>query len=76
MSYQTASGTATAGADYTGASGTLTFGPYLRSRTILVPIVGDKIHEGNETFFVNLSAPNNATIARGKGRGTIVDDDR
>ena len=30
---------------------------------------------GNETFFVNLSNPTNATIADGQGVGTIIDDD-
>jgi|GEM_PF-3417955 len=29
----------------------------------------------NETFFVNLSAPTNATIADGQGIGTILDDE-
>jgi hypothetical protein len=31
--------------------------------------------EKNETFFVNLSGPSNATIADGQGRGTITNDD-
>ena len=32
-------------------------------------------HELHETFFVNLSAPMNATISDGQGVATIVDDD-
>jgi hypothetical protein len=31
--------------------------------------------EPNETFFVNLSSPTNATISDGQGVGTIVNDD-
>src|SRR5205085_8676361 len=31
--------------------------------------------EPNETFFVNLSSPINATIADGQGVGTIMDDE-
>ena len=36
---------------------------------------GDRLAEPNETFFVNLSSPTNATIADGQGVGTIVDDE-
>ena len=38
-------------------------------------VVGDLDDEANETFFVNLSDPTNATIADGQGVGTIIDDD-
>ena len=33
------------------------------------------LDEANETFFVNLSSPVNATIADGQGVGTITNDD-
>ena len=36
---------------------------------------GDRLGEPNETFFVNLSSPTNATIADGQGVGTILDDE-
>ena len=39
------------------------------------PVNGDTLDEANETFFVNLSSPTNATIADGQGVGTITDDD-
>ncbi len=35
----------------------------------------DLLDEANETYFVNLSAVTNATIADGQGLGTITDDD-
>ena len=38
-------------------------------------IRGDTVHEANETFFVNLSAATNATIADAQGLGTITNDD-
>ena len=77
VAYATAPGTATGGpsGDYTDTSGTLTFPPGVTSRTITVPINADAVPEPNETFFVNLSAPTNATIADGQGLGTIIDDD-
>ena len=74
--YQTSDETATEGSDYIGTVGVLTFPPYARSRTIAVPIVGDRTVEPRETFLVTLSAPTNAVIARDTGRGTIENDDR
>jgi hypothetical protein len=75
VQYATANGTATAGIDYTATSGTLTFAAGQTSRTITVPVLGDSVAEGTETFVVNLSNPVNATIADGQGQGTILDDD-
>ena len=43
--------------------------------TITVPILEDSSLEDNETFYVNLSNPNNATISDSQGVGTITDDD-
>jgi hypothetical protein len=77
VDYTTADGTATAaGNDYLSKSGTLTFGPGQTSTTIAVAIVGDTVKERNETFFVNLGAAVNATIARAQGRATITNDDK
>ena len=83
--YETADGSATAGADYTATSGTLTFGPGGRGRTISVPIIDDEIQErsryangvyfAQETFTITLSNPTDATIERGTATGTIYDDD-
>ena len=38
------------GVDFDGTGGTLTFGPGITSRQIVVPIVGDKLNEPAETF--------------------------
>lgn len=75
VNYATAQGTATADSDYTTTSGTLTFAPGITSRTLSVTVLGDTRSEGDETFFVNLSSPSNATIADGQGLGTIRNDD-
>jgi hypothetical protein len=74
--YQTADGTATvAGNDYVATSGTVTFAPGQTSMTISILVNGDKTKEGNETFFVTLTSPNNATIPPGaRGTITIVDE--
>ncbi|WP_235580433.1 Calx-beta domain-containing protein [Rhizobacter sp. Root404] len=75
VGYNTSNGTATAGADYTSTSGTLTFvpgGPL--TQTVTVTIANDTTYEGSETFNVNLVTPTNATISDNLGLGTIKDD--
>jgi hypothetical protein len=73
--YSTANGTATAGSDYTAASGSVFIPAGWTSNTFTVMVSGDRLPEANETLFVNLSSPTNATLADGQGMGTIVDDE-
>ncbi len=75
VSFRTADGTATAGADYTTALGSLSFAPGVQSITLTVPIVDDAVFEGTERFTVILSEPVGATLARATGVGEIVDND-
>ena len=53
----------------------MTFAPGQTSKTVDVPVQGDRLDEDDETFSVDLSSPTNATIGDGHGVGTIVDDD-
>jgi hypothetical protein len=73
--YATSDGTATAGSDYQPVDDVLTFAPGETSKTIAVPIFGDLVHEGDETFFVTLSAPLNATLDNAGASVTVLDDD-
>jgi serralysin len=76
VAYATANGTATvADRDYQARSGTVSFAPGQTSKTIIVLVNGDLRVEANETFFVNLSNPTNATLADSQGRGIIRNDD-
>ena len=77
VSYATADGTATAGSDYAATSGTLTFMPGTTTQTINVPILGDTLHEADETFTVTLGSATNATVvaANAVSTGTILNDD-
>jgi Ca2+-binding RTX toxin-like protein len=75
VAYDTADGTAHAPSDYTGTSGTLTFAPGQTTRNVSVSVNGDTEIEPNETFLVELTNPTNATIERGVGTGTILNDD-
>lgn len=74
VNWSTSNDTATAGTDYTAASGTVTFNPGETSKPITVILGGDRADEGNERFFVNISSPN-GYVADGQGIGTIVNDD-
>jgi Calx-beta domain len=72
--WQTANGTATS-EDYVPDSGTLTFAPGETTKRVGVIIKGDALDEPDETFFVDLSSPEHATIERTRATVTIVDDD-
>jgi hypothetical protein len=75
VDYAPANGTAVNGLDYNLTAGTLTFAPGETSKRVLLSFVNDRLREPDETFFVDLLRPFNATIARGRGTVTIVDDD-
>ena len=75
VQFATANGTALAGSDYFSTNGTLTFPPGTNSQTVRVRVRGNTVNEPNETFFVNLSTPVDATIARAQAVGTITNDD-
>src|SRR5216110_1735219 len=77
VSYATADGSATAPSDYTSRNGALDFpaGTGNATMTISVPIIPDTIVEPDETFFVNLTNADGATITKGQGVGTIINDD-
>lgn len=76
VQYATADGSATAGSDYVAGSNTVTFtpgGPL--TQAVSITVNGDSLEEPNETFFVNLTSPVNATISDNQGVGTINNDD-
>lgn len=76
VKYATANGTAVAGSDYVAVGATpVTFLPGQTAKTVIVNAKGDRTREANEVFFVNLSAPNGATLADSQGRGTLLNDD-
>ncbi|NJR16284.1 MAG: hypothetical protein HC785_11575 [Calothrix sp. CSU_2_0] len=75
VKYTTANGTATAGSDYTATNGILNFAAGETTKTIAVQIIGDRLDEQNENFFVNLSEAINANIIDTQAIATILDDD-
>ena len=76
VSYATANGTATASdADFSAASGTLTFAPGELSKNVTVNVNGDRKIEFDETFQVVLSNSVNARIARSAAICTLRNDE-
>ncbi len=75
VDYSTSDGTAVAGADYTAASGTLSFAAGETAKTIIINLIEDSVFEGNEGFTVNLSNAANGSLSDALGQGTIVDND-
>jgi Calx-beta domain/IPT/TIG domain len=75
IQWTTNPGTATAGSDFTPASGTLTFNAGETQKNIAVSVLGDTIYEPDETFSVTLSNPVNLLVDRAAATGTIANDD-
>ncbi|HEX8911060.1 MAG TPA: Calx-beta domain-containing protein, partial [Humisphaera sp.] len=76
VKYATADGTAKAALnDYKAKSGTLTFAPGETVKTIAVTVVGDTRKGPDETVFVNLSSPTNASLLVAQAVGKILNDD-
>ena len=75
VAYTTSDGTATAGADYTAASGTLTFAVGEKQRAVNVTVLDDAVDDGGETLTLTLSNAVGAGIADGTGTGTINNSD-
>jgi uncharacterized repeat protein (TIGR01451 family) len=75
VAYATGDITTSGGLDYLPRAGVLTFAPGQLSRTIAVPVVGDKSNEVTESFQVQLSAASHAEIVKGTGIATILDND-
>ena len=75
VDYATGDVTATAGEDYTAASGTLTFAAGETVKTVEVAVLDDAHDEGTETMTFALSNPVGARIANGEATGTIENSD-
>ncbi len=75
VDYATSDGTAQAGADYTAASGTLSFQAGDSSKTIEVSVLDDAHDEGEETLTLRLSNASGAWLSDGEATGTIENAD-
>ena len=75
VDYATSDGTATAGSDYTAASGTLSFTAGESLKTIEVTVLDDSHDEGEETLTLRLSNASGGRLTDGKATGTIENRD-
>ena len=75
INYATADGSATAGADYTAASGILTIESGSSSGSIEVTVLDDAHDEGEETMTLRLSNPSEGRLADAEATGTIENTD-
>lgn len=75
VDYATHDESARAGADYVATSGTLTFGPGVRSKIVQVLILDDAHDEGEETFRLVLSNASGVAIVDGVATGRIRNHD-
>ena len=77
VNYATSDGTATAGADYTSTSGTLSFAAGDTEKTVSVPVLDDAVDERQETFTLTLSnaSGGNAYLLGASATGTIENSD-
>ncbi len=75
VNYGTENISATAGSDYTAASGQLVFAPGELSKTLNVQVTGDTTVESDETFRVRLSSPVGGTLGTTTATCTITNDD-
>ena len=75
VDYATSDGTATAGADYTATSGTLTFLTGETEKTVSVPVLDDIHDDDGETLTLTLSDAVGARIRDAEALGTIENSD-
>ena len=73
--YRTVDGTAQGGVDYESATGTLRFDAGVTEQTLSVSVLDDEMAESEESFSVELSNPQGATLEKSTATGTILDDD-
>jgi hypothetical protein len=72
VSYATGDGTASAGTDYSAASGTLTFAPGETSKSLTIPIVDDGGGENAGTVMLALSSPTGGAILGAQNTATLT----
>ena len=72
---QTVEGTANATEDFRAFIGMITFAPGVTTVDVKIRVYGDRLREGDEQFFVEISNPTGAAIIDGLATVTIIDND-
>ena len=74
FNYATADGTASAGSEYTAASGSATISSGSISTLVTVAIADNSTDDAWSTFYLDITS-SDATVTDGRGDVTIIDDD-
>jgi parallel beta-helix repeat protein len=69
--YETQNGDALAGSDYETRTGTLIFNPGETTQIVAVPVIGDNVEEGEQSFYLSISEAQNANVADELGEAFI-----
>lgn len=75
VNYTVTSLSATIPTDVASGSGTVTFSPGQKSKTVTVQVTADAVDETSESFKVTLSSPQGAVLGDYEARGVIENDD-
>jgi Calx-beta domain len=75
VTFATADGSALSGSDYVANSNSVTFNVGDQTKTIPVTVKGDRIGEGDEYLYVNLTGADGAVISSSYAYGYILDDE-
>jgi hypothetical protein len=77
VNWKTANGSALSGRDYLGGGGRVVIKAGQQSATVVIWVVGDRLREANETFFVQLTSATGGRFSETDRRATglIVNDD-
>ncbi|MGQ0738151.1 MAG: Calx-beta domain-containing protein [Bacteroidota bacterium] len=75
LSYRSRNGSAMAGADYVAVNGTVSFAQGERLKKINIPVNGDLVVEGTESFEIILGNSANATMLDSIAVVSIINDD-
>jgi hypothetical protein len=74
--FYTTTGAASPGRDYALTNGLITFAPGQTTQTLIIPIVDDRLTEGEETLILSLTNPQNAMLGQSMTTLTIQDNDK
>ncbi len=72
LRYQTVDGTAKSGIAYQASKGELSFAAGVAQQSVTVQVNGSTAHLPDQTFVVELTGANNATLKRSRATGTII----
>jgi len=75
ISYATVAGTATAGEDFTETSGSVVFQPGEQTKSVTVPVIGDPLLEGDESFTMVLEEAVNGRLGRARSAVYLIAND-